>query len=75
MRYVPMFGSMTELRGSLERSLLLDCWVRNEGPSRGPHPYLIKSLVLASADSFVESFDPGFLFFPTGGLEFDVTDL
>lgn len=38
-------------------------------------PYLIKSLVLASVDPFVEGFDPGFLFFSTGGLEFDVIDL
>lgn len=37
--------------------------------------YLIESLVLAPVDSFIEGFDPGFLLFPTGGLEFDVADL
>lgn len=37
--------------------------------------HLIESLVLASVDSFVEGFDPGFLLLPTGSLELDVTDL
>ena len=37
--------------------------------------HLIESLVLASVDSFVEGFDPGFLLLPTGCLELDVTDL
>lgn len=37
--------------------------------------HLIESLVLASVDSFVEGFDPGFLLLPTGCLELDVIDL
>lgn len=48
---------------------------RRKNPPEHSTPYLIKSLVLASADPFVEGFDPGFLLFSVGGLEFDVTDL
>lgn len=48
---------------------------RTKNPPEHRTPYLIKSLVLAPVDPFVEGFDPGFLLFSTRGLEFDVTDL
>lgn len=50
-------------------------WARGRGAVHRTASHLIESLVLASVDPFVESFDPGFFLLPTGCLEFDVTDL